>query len=196
MNQLRLIALIALLLSLSGCSAITVNQDYNPDYNFQTLQTYGWFDDNKTVSSDARINNDLIKDRIVKAIESSLHAKGYTKVPNAEASFLVTWHGTIDSKLQVNTIDHYYIPYGYSGRGAYYTFMDSGARHTIISEYDVGTLLIDILDPIKHKLVWRGTGQGIVHANRTPEEITEEINNAVSAIFTQFPPTPKKSGQQ
>jgi hypothetical protein len=192
MKNILALSFLFMLLWIPGCSSITVNHDYNADYNFQALHTYSWLDDHKTVSSDARINNDLVKDRMVKAIESALNAKGYTKVAQTEASFLVSWHGAIDSKLQVDTIDHYYRPYGYGTGGTYDPFMGSGIRQTVVSEYDLGTLLIDILDPKEHKLVWRGTGQGVVHADRTPDERTAEINNAVVDILAQFPPTLQK----
>lgn len=185
--------LLALVLSLNGCSSVTVNQDYNPDYNFQNLKTYSWLDKDRTVGHDTRINNDLVKARMIQAIEANLNAKGYTKVDKNEASFLIMWHGSIDSKMQVDTINRHYGPYGYGSRGAYNRgydpFMRGSSTHTVVSEYDLGTLLIDILDPSQHKLIWRGTGQGVVQPDRTPTEITEGINDAVQAILEPFPPT-------
>ncbi len=192
MKSFKTCVFIALFLILNGCSSIDVKQDYNAEYNFNTLKTYNWLDTNPNVSSDSRVNNDLIKDRMTTSVEAALKAKGYTKVDRAEASFLVTWLGAIDKKLQVQTIDHYYRPYGYGSRGAYAPFTNSGSRKTIVSEYDLGTILIDILDPKEHKLIWRGTGQGIVHSGRSPEQITKGINNAVQQILEQFPPTHKK----
>jgi len=185
------------ILALTGCSSIDVKQDFDTTYNFQDFTTYAWLDKDRTRSVDTRINNDLVKNRMISAIESALDAKGFTKVAKDQASFLVEWHGSIDSKLQVDTIDHYYRPYGYGARRGYDPFVHSRSSRTVVSEYDLGTLLIDILDPAEHKLIWRGTGQGIVHDNNEPAEITENIHNAVLEILAQFPPknaptTPKE----
>ncbi len=188
MQQCFSLLLLPLILILSSCSVITVHQDFDQTYNFQGLRTYSWLDKNRTVSSDTRINNDLVKDRMIKAIEDSLEAKGYTKVDKAQASFLVVWHGSIDSKLQMDTIDHYYRPYGYGARDIYDPFIRNKTTRTVVSEYDLGTLLIDILDPTEQKLIWRGTGQGVVHGNQEPAKITKNINNAVQQILSQFPP--------
>lgn len=189
MKQCFPLLLLPILILLNSCSTITVHQDFDTTYNFHNLKTYSWLDKNRTVSSDTRIDNDLVKDRMIKAIETSLEAKGYTKVDKAQASFLVVWHGSIDSKLRVDTIDHYYRPYGYGARDVYDPFIRSRTTRTVVSEYDLGTLLIDILDPTEQKLIWRGTGQGVVHGDQEPAKITKSINNAVQEILSQFPPT-------
>ena len=49
-------------------------------------------------------------------------------------------------------------------------------------------LIIDIIDASTQQLAWRGTGTGVLDDNPTAEQITSNINKAVSAIMSQYPP--------
>ena len=60
---------------------------------------------------------------------------------------------------------------------------------TYVSQYDEGTLVIDVVDMAKQELVWRGIGTGVLSENPSVEERTANINYAVTEILTQFPPT-------
>lgn len=188
MNRLIFFGFFAALLSLStGCSTISVTTDYNPNFNFTALKSYAWLDNGQIPSSDARINNDLVIDRVRKAVEQTLAARGYVKTEEGSADFMVSWLGAIDKKIQVQTIDHFYSPYGYGAlhRDPYWGGM---MRSTTAYEYEVGTLIIDILDPNQHKLIWRGTGQERISDKKNPEEVEKGINEAVAAIMKDFPP--------
>ncbi len=189
MKRLSLFGLISALLIICGaCSTLSVNTDYNPAYDFTKLKTYAWLDSGKAPGSDARINNDLVRDRVRAAVERILAARGYLKTSPAAADFRVSWLGGIEKKLQVNSIDHFYSSYGY-GALARDPFRGGRAMHTMTTrEYEVGTLIIDILDPADHKLIWRGTGEDRIRGTGDPEKTTRGINDAVDAIMKTFPP--------
>ncbi len=126
-------------------------------------------------------------------MERSLAAKGYVKSEGGSADFMVSWLGGIKSKLQVDTIDHFYSPYGYGALGRD-PFMRPGMgsmRTSTVREYEVGTLIIDVLDHQQQKLIWRGTGTDRLGGSDDPKVITENINNAVDAILESFPPVKK-----
>lgn len=172
----------------AACSTVSVNTDFNPAYDFNQLKTYDWVENGKAPSTDTRINNDLIIDRVRSAVEANLAARGFVKVNNQSTDFQVSWHGGIEKKLQVDTIDHFYSPYGY---GAMYRdpFLSGSAfRTSTAREYEVGTLIIDILDPVKHKLIWRGSGSKMLSSESNSEETTRRINESVAAILKDFPP--------
>ncbi len=181
----------ALVLLCSACSTLRVNTDYNPDFDFTQLKTYAWLEKDTTLSGDTRINNDLVVARVRNAVEKNLEARGFVKVASDSADFRVSWHGAIKKKLQVDTIDHFYIPYGY---GALYRdpFLGGVAMRTsTVREYEVGTLIVDILDPVHHKLIWRGSGSDRLEESSGPEKATQKINAAVHAILKDFPPVEK-----
>lgn len=188
MNRPVLFGLVAaFLFFITACSTLSVNTDYNPAYDFSAMKSYAWLDTGKAPGSDARVNNALIIERVRSAVDQTLAARGYVKTDSASADFKVSWLGAIDKKLQVDTIDHFYSPYGY-GALQRDPFWSGPMPTTRIHEYEVGTLIIDILDPVQHKLIWRGTGSDRLKANRSPQQVTKGINEAVAAIMKDFPP--------
>ena len=180
-----------LLFFCTACSTVSVDTDFNPAYDFAQLKTYSWVDDGKAPSRDTRINNDLIIDRVCRAVESNLAARGFVKVNGKTADFQVSWHGAIEKKLQVDTIDHFYSPYGYGSLYRDPFWSGRTMRTSTAREYEVGTLIIDILDPAAHKLIWRGSGSKMISGKSNSEKITKKINEAVSAILKDFPPAKK-----
>jgi len=186
------ILVLFLLFLCTACSTVSVNTDFNPTYDFTQLKTYSWVNDGKAPSSDTRINNDLIIDRVCSAVEANLAARGFVKVNDSAADFKVSWHGAIEKKLRVDTIDHFYSPYGYGSlyRDPFWAGR-STMRTSTVREYEVGSILIDILDPVAHRLIWRGSGSKMLSTQTNSKETTQRINEAVAAILKDFPPVKK-----
>ena len=158
-----------------GCSTISVNQDYDPAYDFSKLKTFGFL----PIPSDAGIDQ-LSADRLSEAIKTNLTAKGYTLSEKADFAVALFF-----SKSTKTSIQSYGYGYGYGYRGYGY----GGTGYTDVTQYDEGTLVIDFIDVEGNKLVWRGIGTGVLSSNPTVEERTARVNTAVTEILAQFPPT-------
>lgn len=172
---------------LTACSSLTVRTDYETTYDFSALNTYAWLED-KAPSNDIRINNSLIINRVVNAVNNSLQSKGYELVDEDKADFHVNWFGGIENKIRQDTINIYYGHRGYDSDDWGYRGSWPGYARTYSYEYKEGTLIIDIADSKSKQLVWRGTGQEYLEDKDTPEEITEGINQIVTEILSSFPP--------
>lgn len=164
-------AIIATLLMV-GCSTISVNQDYDPGYDFSQLKTFGFL----PIPEDAGIDQ-LNANRLGDAIKAELISKGYTL--SEKADFGIALHFGQQTKTSVQS-------YGYSYGG---WWGRPGMGGVDVSQYNEGTLLIDFIDMKKKELVWRGTGTGVRSQSPSVEERTENINNAIKQILAQFPPT-------
>jgi hypothetical protein len=164
-------------LFLTGCASISVNQDYDPAYDFSKLKTYGFI----PITEEAGIDQ-LNATRLGDAIKENLNAKGYTLSENAD--FGIALFFTKDTKTSIQSTGGYGYGYGYGYRG--YGGMGGS---TYVSQYDEGTLVIDFVDMAKQELVWRGVGTGVLSENPSVEERTANINYAVTDILAQFPPT-------
>ena len=156
------------------CSTISVMQDYDPDYDFSKLKTFGFL----PIPEDAGIDQ-INANRFGDAIKKEMTAKGYTVSENADFGVAILFGK--QTKTNITS-------YGY-GYGAYWGRY-GGTTNIDVSQYDEGTLVIDVIDMTKKELVWRGTGTGALTPNATVEERTANINNAVAQILAQFPPTP------
>ena len=62
--------------AVSGCSGITVSQDYDKATDFAALKTYAWKTDANSKRDDESELSPLIAIRIRNAIENELKAKG------------------------------------------------------------------------------------------------------------------------
>ena len=73
------------------------------------------------------------------------------------------------------------------GGGRYYGW---GGQNIDVHEYTQGTLILDFVDTKNKHLVWRGSAQGALPDNPTPEKIEKKINEAVAKLLEKFPPVP------
>jgi Domain of unknown function (DUF4136) len=156
------------------CSTISVMQDYDPEYDFSKLKTFGFL----PIPEDAGIDQ-LNANRFGDAIKNEMTAKGYTVSEKADFGVAILFGK--QTKTNITSYGYGYGPYW----GRY-----GGTTNIDVSQYDEGTLVIDVIDMTKKELVWRGTGTGALTPNATVEERTANINNAVAQILAQFPPTP------
>lgn len=179
-------------LFIQGCATgAKIRVDFDPKADFQTLRSYAWAPMTEEERQE-KSRNSLTHERIQSAIDTHLAARGYKKMGEAQADFLVTHTVTVENRTQVNET-RMSVGYGrYGARGGV------GVGYGIPVEsstyqYKVGTLIIDVIDARQKRLVWRGFGEQTLGEDQTPEKRTETINNTVNEVLSRFPPTGKKS---
>lgn len=174
-----------LLTMLLGCSAKGVRTEYQEKSGLGDLKTYGWFQSDTPPGNNVRVNNTKVIEAVRNAVEKNLKQKGYQKVENGKADFLVTWFGAIEEKVQVESINHFYSGYGY---GPVMT-SSSPAKNDGSSavEYEEGTILIDVLKPTTQEMLWRGAGSRRILEERKEGDAVLYIDLVVSKIFDNFP---------
>jgi hypothetical protein len=183
--QIRLSFIVSIVLLVAGCKiAPPVTTDYDTNYNYQALKTFAWMPiaDKKELTS-------LDNRRQAKAIESILGAKGFNLIKDSsKADFLLKTRTITDKKTDVEAFVRVW------GYHPYFYHHPLGWRHagpmTIKREYEVGTLVLDIVDPVKKEVIWQGaiTRKLGVYRNRTPEERDELALINAKAMLSSFPP--------
>ena len=168
--------LLLLVLVATSCSSVRVASDYDKNANFSQLKTFAFY---KTGIDKAEIS-DLDKRRILRAIESELLAKGYTKSENPD--MLVS----IFTKSQ-QRVDVYNNAWGYGGWGwGGFGGWGWGWNQPSDSTRTEGTLYIDLIDAKKKELVWQGMGTGYLSQNMERKE--ERIKEFVTKVMEKYPP--------
>jgi len=165
----------------AGCSTVQVQTDWNPSTDFSKLHSYAWLTERPLQTGDPRFDNPLVDQRIRSATAETLATKGFAPAPQASADFLMAYLITSQQKTDVNTV---YESYGYGMRG----FGGPGYARTYVTQYELGTLILDVLDPKTKTLVWRGSGSAVLSETRTPEERDKRVRAAVQEILAKFPP--------
>ena len=165
---------------LAACSSVKVNYDYDPQADFSRYKTYSFTDDARNLEV-----GELIRGRILTAIEAEMSKKGFTKSETPD--MLVDLHVKTAKRTEAvanNVGGGYYGRYGYWG---------GGMRTTTISynEYTDGSLFINFIDKGTEKLVWQGVGTKTIDPNVSPQKADANIKYAVESILSKYPPAKK-----
>ncbi|MBN8226789.1 DUF4136 domain-containing protein [Corallococcus macrosporus] len=176
-------------LGLASCAGVDVGTNYDPAavQRINAFRTYAWLT-HPQQTKDTRINNAITESQVTGAVDRDLQARGYQKVDaSANPDFLIGWQGAIDTRLSAETVDSYW---GYPWDpfwGSYY-----GPSETYVRQYDVGTLILDVVDAKEKKLVWRGTAQANLGDSPSAQTNGDRIEKGVEKMLENFPPKPEE----
>lgn len=172
------ILLLLSIILLSSCNSIKVVTDYDSKVDFNKYKTFAFY---KPEIDKAKIS-DLDKKRILRAIETELLAKGFTKSTNPD--MLVGIFTKSREKVNVNQNN---VGFGW-GWNPYWGGVNTNFN---VSQYTEGTLFIDFIDKEKKELVWQGIGTAALKLqNRAKKD--ERIKLFVKEIISRFPPGQEK----
>ncbi|WP_166967462.1 DUF4136 domain-containing protein [Yeosuana marina] len=181
---LNLAPLLVILLVVTSCTSVRVAADYDRNANFNDYKTFAFF---KTGIDKAEIS-DLDKRRILRAIESELLAKGYTK--SDKPDLLVSLFTKSNQRVDVYNNYWGYGGWGWGGFGPGWGGFGPGWgwgwNQPNVSTSTEGTLYIDLIDANKKELVWQGMGTGYLSRNIDKKE--ERIKEFVAEIMKKYPP--------
>jgi len=174
MKAIKLLPLILLFL-VASCSSIRVTSDYDTKTDFSKYKTFAFY---KKGIDKVEIS-DLDKRRILKALESEMLAKGFTKSENPDV--LVNIFTKSRQKVDIYNNNHHM----YFGWHPWYYGPNYGMH---ISKYTEGTLFVDLIDANKKELAWQGIGSGALTTSGNIEKKEERIKHFVAEIMTNYPP--------
>ena len=151
--------------------AQSVTYDFDRSANFTRFRTYTWV-------RGTNLNDQLNHQRIMRAVDAQLAARGFSKVEAVgNPDVLVAYHASFDRNLEINA----------SGWGGY-RFAGPRSGTARVEEVVVGTLAIDMMDAQTRNIVWRGMATRELDANAKPEKKEKNINKAAEKIFRNYPP--------
>ena len=169
MKTLKFLSLI-ILITLSSCSSVMVNADYDKKVSFTNYKSYAYL---KSGIDKAEIS-DLDKKRILNSIDEVMQSKGFSKSENPDV--LISIFTKERERLDV------YQNYGFGwGWNPYW-----GMGYSNVTTTPEGTLFIDIIDAKTKELVWQGEGSGYLTKNT--EKKDARLKEFVSKILEQYPP--------
>jgi hypothetical protein len=175
----RVLILATILIVAASCSTIKVTSDFDRSAGFASYTTYAFTPEAMNLPLD-----DINKNRVLRAIESELALKGFTKT-SATPDVLID----VNIKAEQKTTATASNTGGYYGRG--YRFGYGGGFTTTTINYDTytdGTMFIDMIDAKKQQLVWQGRGTKTLDPDASQQKREENINYAVKEIFKKYPP--------
>jgi hypothetical protein len=176
-------ALAVTAIALTGCaSGPDIRADYDRSADFGKYRTFGFVAQAGTDSGDFR---SLSTQMLQNAAARQMEQRGYTRAENPD--LVINFKGKLEEKVDVeSTPAPYYGPgWGYGGwYGAPYGGW--GGTEVTTRRYNVGTLVIDVVDREKRQVVFQGAISGVV-TKEMQQNREASINRAVEGIFMQYP---------
>jgi hypothetical protein len=170
-------------IALAGCaSGPDIQADYDKAADFGKYRTYGFVAQAGTDSGDFR---SLGTQMLQNAASREMESRGYTRAENPD--LVINFKGKLEEKVDVESTPAPYYGPGWGYRGWYGApYGGYGGSEVTTRRYNVGTLVVDVVDREKRQVVFQGALSDVVtkemQANR---EAT--INQAVAQIFTKYP---------
>lgn len=165
------------LAGLAGFGALKadVKTDYRHSADFDRYHTYSW------LKVDA--GNPLWVDRIRRAVDEQLAAKGWSRVPSG-GDVSVSAFGSTKNQPSMDT---FYT--GLGGGWGWQGFGGLGEATTTVDNTEIGTLTVDMFDSGTKLLIWRGMSTRTL--SDKPDKNEKKLEASVGEMFRKFPPKPK-----
>jgi hypothetical protein len=184
MRRLIAAAVVAALLVTPVLAGVYV--DYDPSADLDSYRTFAWID---TPGTSLEYHNGLMHSRVKNYIEHLLTESGLVE-DTENPDLNVTYHASSESEMSLDTtafgygwgVGFVWDPYWHGMWG-----MPGGmyAGSTTIRSYDVGTLIIDIVDAEKNELVWRGSATGIM-VPEDPAKLQKKIKKNIDKMVKKW----------
>jgi len=169
-----------LLLIVGGCSGIRVQTDFDREADFSGYKTWDFLPGEPRPTGYRTLDDPALAARLQGAIENGFSLRGLQKA-SQDPDFFVAYHLAFAEKINARNIENYYQYINYAVFAPYVT-----SSYTEV--YDLGTLIIDVLDRRTKTHVWRGAAQTNVNTQAGPRENEPKMREVARRILEDFPP--------
>jgi hypothetical protein len=156
---------------------MTVSSHVERGLDLTLYRTFAWGPADALPTGDPRLDqNPFFKDHFEGAVEKQLAARGI-ELTTTNPELLIHYHASITRRIEPNPTDS---AYGYCANG------NCGAR---VTDFEAGTLILDVIDAHTNRLIWRGWAQhalGDMLQNR--DHMAERIDEAARRMLVRFRP--------
>ena len=180
---------------MSSCNSWKFAAEYDHDVDFSTYKTFGllsWDPHNDKVMSKHT------KEDMLTSIKEELEARGYV-YQEKDADLQVSVFAVVVEETSYSAYSDHYA--GYNGYGAVAIGVGVGSGgvgvgvmgygnasmypYTAIThDYNVGSVVVDLLDHSKKVIVWQGVATGRIDHNEATEK---EIKDGIGRLFQTLP---------
>jgi hypothetical protein len=162
----------------SGCATtIRVGSHVEAGLSLSPYRSFAWGPADRLPTGDPRLDgNPMFKRTVEAAVARELAHRGIERSNSGTADLLVHYHANLSKRIEVSRVP---CAYGDASRG------DCPA---VITEYEAGTLVLDIIDARRNTLVWRGWAQDWgLDILQDPELMGLRLDEALTRMLARLP---------
>ncbi|HKD19110.1 MAG TPA: DUF4136 domain-containing protein [Thermoanaerobaculia bacterium] len=173
MKTARVLGILTVALTLS-CSSMSTAVDYDHTVDWSQFHTFA-------LAEGTRDPETFTQRRIEDGITQALTSRGWT-VATSNPDVLVYSHTVLSQEKQWTATSMG--GWGYRGWGG------MGMTTATQTKIPIGTIIVDMVNPKTHEMIWRGTAQDQVTGTGADKG---KVQAAMQALFRNFPPGSAKS---
>jgi hypothetical protein len=180
-----------LLISLTACkSSFKVSSENLTTRNLGRLESFKFFNPDNMPEANFAFS-DTNKRRLFDAVAEEMIKRGFSSKQEADLIIKIQGGTTyeIEDKEPYYGYNDYYNRNYYGGYYPYSWSRDSRLYDDISKKTTI--IIIDVMDADTDKLLWQGTGSGVL--SEKEEMVEANLRRAVADIFLQFPAPVKSS---
>ncbi len=178
--MIRRMFLAATMVALAACSHnVSVRTQAAPGFSvagrttFRVLQAPSPVGIVNSSAYDPMLANSITNQALRRDIVRAMEDRGYQLATDAPADLDVAFYAAAQEALDIHTYD-----YGYTWHGW-------PREYTEVTNYEKGTVIVDLVDPRTRQLLWRG--QGVAAVSTDPNKYVNELDKVVNSIAKQIP---------
>ncbi|WP_439883046.1 DUF4136 domain-containing protein [Pontibacter sp. MBLB2868] len=156
-----------------------------PGANLKLYRTYNWYQDSPAAPAEYdKGYGSGLDEKIREALEKELAQKGLTKV-SENPDVLVAYDVSVSVPLEKDNPENFATGFGYSYgymHGYRYDYGNAGLPgYRAVDLFKAGTLIVDLINPKRNELVWRGWTEGAIENfdagyKKVQQEVAEVMN--------------------
>lgn len=153
--------------------------DFDRSYDFRDVETIALLPIDRTSVAE-RMISDMQADRINAALRRELADRGYRVVEERQdADLFLSWHLVTRERTDIRS---------YNAASTYQCWRcGPPVSDVTVNKYTQGTFIVDLIDPLRNRSVWRSTIESRLRAQPDPEAARNRAR-AARAVLAPFPP--------
>ena len=179
----RLAFLPAFLFMIACAYSQDIGYNYDHRADFSVYKSYEWVD---LPGPGGTVPDQLIDQAIKRAVDDQLALKGLTRV-ETNGFLRISYHAIIREEKGIDLSASGVGP-GPWGAGPGLAGWNGGTITGQTSTIPEGMLIIDLYDPARKQLVWRGHAAKTLDLNKDPDKNYKNLQKAMAKLFKNYPP--------
>jgi Domain of unknown function (DUF4136) len=167
---------------LVGCNGPSVQYDYDARTNYSGYRTFDWTAEPAPAPvPGGGFDNPIMNDRVRRAVETELAAKGFHRDVTTDPDFLITYYPRREPGRSQQV--HLGVGFGMGPLG-----IGVGGPVGDPHREAMAGIVLEIQDYKSRTLVWKATAEGALQGSDDPAQADADVTEAVRGMLKRFPP--------